>query len=121
MNEEMIPIVLFISMAAAAVFFFWFRYRTRAEMQMTIRSALDKGQELTPEIIDRLGNPKPKEDADRRRAVICIALAIAIAAFGYILDEDDAVRPFLAMSAFPLLLGIAYFIISRFRVQTPSN
>ncbi|MEX2125012.1 MAG: DUF6249 domain-containing protein [Woeseia sp.] len=121
MNEMMIPIVLFICMAAVFVFFFWFRYRSRAETQHTFRAALDKGQELTPDIIDRLGQPKPREDADLRRAVIAIAIGIAVAAFGFILDEDDAIRPFLAISAFPFTIGIAYLIISRFSVQKPSN
>jgi hypothetical protein len=121
MNEEMIPIVMFIALAVVFVFFFWFRYRSRAEMQHTIRAALDKGQELTPELIDRLGQPKPIEHADRRRAIISIAIAIATAAFGFILDEQDAVRPFLAIAAFPFTLGIAYLIISRFSEQKPSS
>jgi hypothetical protein len=114
MNEEWIPIVLFISMAAVFVFFFWFRFRGRADAQHTIRAALERGQELTPEIIDRLGQPRPSEHADRRRAVIAIAIGIAVAAFGFILGEEDAVRPFLAISAFPFALGIGFLIISRF-------
>jgi hypothetical protein len=121
MDENWIPIVMFISLAAVLVFFFWFRYRGRAEMQSTIRAALERGQELTPEIIDRLGQPKPAKHADRRRAVIAITLAIAVAAFGFILGERDAVRPFLAISAFPLMLGIGYLIISRFSEQEPSS
>jgi hypothetical protein len=120
MNEVWIPIVMFISVAAVFVFFFWFRYRGRAEMQSTIRAALDKGQELTPDIIDRLGQPTPREHADRRRAVIAIAIGIAVAAFGFILGEEDAVRPFLAISAFPFALGIAFLIISRFS-EAPSS
>jgi hypothetical protein len=120
MNEEWIPIVLFISMAAVLGVFFWFRYRTRAEMQSTIRAALEKGQELTPDIIDRLGQPKPREHADRRRAIIAIALGVAVAAFGFILGEEDAVRPFLAISAFPFALGIGFLIISRFS-EKPSS
>jgi len=38
--------------------FFWLRFRARREMQDTIRIALDKGHELSPELIDRLGHPK---------------------------------------------------------------
>jgi hypothetical protein len=120
MDEYWVPIVMFISAAAVFVFFFWFRYRGRADMQQTIRAALERGQELTPEIIDRLGQPKPREFADRRRAIVAIALAIAVAAFGFILGEEDAVRPFLAISAFPLMIGIAYLIISRFSDEKPS-
>jgi hypothetical protein len=114
MHEEWIPIVLFISAAAVFVFWFWFRFRARAETQQTIRSALERGQELSPEIIDRLGHPKPAEHADLRKAIVSIALGFAVAAFGYILDERDAVRPFLAISAFPFALGIGFLIISRF-------
>jgi hypothetical protein len=120
MNEEWIPIVLFISMTVVFVYFFWFRFRGRAEAQHTIRTALERGQELTPEIIDRLGQPKPSEHADRRRAIISIAIGIAVAAFGFILGEEDAVRPFLAISAFPFALGIAFLIISRFS-EKPSS
>jgi hypothetical protein len=120
MNEEWIPIVLFISMTVVFVYFFWFRFRGRAEAQHTIRTALERGQELTPEIIDRLGQPKPSEHADLRRAIISIAIGIAVAAFGFILGEEDAVRPFLAISAFPFALGIAFLIISRFS-EKPSS
>jgi len=120
MDEIWVPIVMFIALAAVFVFFFWFRYRARAEMQQTIRTALERGQELTPEIIDRLGQPKPGEFADRRRAIIAIAIGIAVAAFGFILGEEDAIRPFLAISAFPFTLGIGYLIISRFSDQKPS-
>jgi Na+/H+ antiporter NhaD/arsenite permease-like protein len=121
MEEFLIPIVMFISIAVVFVFYFWFRYRSRAEMQQTIRTALDKGQELTPEIIDRLGQPQAREHADRRRAVIAIAVALAVALFGFILGEDDAVRPLLGIAMFPLTIGIAYLIISRFSEQQPSN
>lgn len=120
MQEEWIPIVMFISLAAVLVFFFWFRFRARAEAQNTIRAALERGHELTPEIIDRLGHPRPAEHADRRKAIISIALGVAVAAFGFILDERDAVRPFLAISAFPFALGIGFLIISRFSDKSSS-
>lgn len=120
MQAEWIPIVMFISLAAVFVFFFWFRFRARAEAQSTIRAALERGHELTPEIIDRLGHPRPAEHADRRKAVIALALGVAVAAFGFILDEADAVRPLLAISAFPFALGIGFLIISRFSGKSSS-
>jgi hypothetical protein len=117
MEAFLVPIVLFVSLAAIFIFLFWFRYRARAELQQTIRAALDKGQELTPDIIDRLGQPKHGPATDLRRAVMSIALAIAVAGFGFILGDKDAVRPFLAISAFPLTIGIGYLIISRFGAE----
>lgn len=114
MEDVWVPIVMFLSVAAVFVFFFWFRFRARAEAQHTIRAALDKGQELTPEIIDRLGQPRHASDADRRRAVIAIAIAVAVAGFGFILGQQEAVRPLLAIAAFPLAIGIGYLIIWHF-------
>jgi len=121
LEDVLVPIVMFLSLAAVFGVFFWFRYRSRAEMQQTIRAALDKGQELTPDIIDRLGQPRQTEDADRRRAVIAIAIAVALAAFGFILGERDAIRPLLALSAFPFTIGIAYLIIWRFSDKEASR
>lgn len=119
-QENLIPIVMFICLAVVFGLHLMFRYRTRTEMQKTIRGALDKGHELTPEIIDRLGQPKPLPHADLRRALIWIAVGVGFALFGFILDEDDAVRPLIAVATFPVVVGIAYLIMSRFSEKDTS-
>ena len=63
--------------------FFWFRYRTRGDMQQTIRTAIDRGQELSPEIIDRLGHPKAPRDRDLRLALIWLAIAAGLGLCGW--------------------------------------
>lgn len=116
MNEVMIPIVLFAGLTIVLCLFFLFRYKTRSEMQATIRTALDKGQELTPEVIDRLGTPKPPKNKDLRISLIWFALAVSFAALGFAIPEDDkeALRVFLGLAVFPLSLGVAYFVMWRF-------
>ena len=47
-NEDMIPITLFMGLTVVLCLYLWFRFRTRSEMQTTIRTAIDKGQELSP-------------------------------------------------------------------------
>ena len=114
-NVEWVPIVMFIGMTAVFIALFWFRYKARSDMQSTFRAALDKGQELTPEIIDRLGHPKASKDKDLRLGVIWVAVAIGLTAFGFGLpDEDDVSRIFLGISALPLMIGIAYLIMHKF-------
>lgn len=110
-----IPIVLFICIALVLVAAAWYRHRTQAGLQETIRTALDKGFELTPEMIESLGQPKPRPHSDLRRALVSLAIGVAFAAFGFILDEDDAVRPLVAISMFPLAVGFAYLIMWRFQ------
>ena len=55
MIEEMIPVVLFLVTGAIFWLFFMYRHRTRAEKQKTIRLALEKGSELSPEFMKSLG------------------------------------------------------------------
>ncbi len=114
MNEFMIPVVMFISMGIVFCVLFWFRYKTKEGMQQTFRAAMEKGQELTPEIIDRLGHPKPAKDKDLRLGIIWIASAIAIVAFGFsIPDDDEVARIFMGIASFPLVIGIAYLILNK--------
>jgi hypothetical protein len=94
--------------------FFWFRYRARREMQDTIRVALDKGQELSPELIDRLGHPKAPKDRDFRLGIIWLAIAIGIALFSFAIPEEEAMQPLLGIAGFPLVIGVAYLILNRF-------
>lgn len=112
MVEILIPIALFTGLTVVLCLFFMFRYKTRSEMQATIRTALDKGQELSPEIIDRLGTPKPPKDKDLRTSLIWFALAVSFVALGFgIPDDDEALQMFMGFSAFPFSLGAAYLVM----------
>lgn len=109
-----VPLSMFVSLAIIISLFFMFRYRTRRDLQSTLRAAIDKGQELTPEIIDRLGTPPAAPDRDLRRALVAIAIAAGFALFGVVLGEEDATRPLLAVACFPLAIGIAFLLMYRF-------
>ena len=114
--EAMIPISMAVVTGAVLALFFWFRYRMRGEMQQTIRTAIEKGQELTPEIIERLGTPKPPKDRDLRRAIIAIALAAALTIFGFMIpeDSDEAQQVFMGFAAFPFCIGMAFALMHLF-------
>ena len=85
-------------------------------MQQTIRTAIDKGQELSPEIIDRLGNPTPPKHKDLRLALIWLALAAGLALSGFFAPDMSgmAFQGSLAGAAFPFCIGLAYLIMWRF-------
>jgi hypothetical protein len=108
-----IPIALFTGLTVVLTTAIWIRYKTRTEMQLTIRTALDKGQELSPEIIDRLGNPKPHKDKDLRSALVSIAIAVGMSSMGYMIPDDEATKVFLGMASFPFFIGVAYLIMWR--------
>jgi len=110
-----IPIVMFMGLTVIISLFFWFRYRARGEMQQTIRAAIDRGQELSPEIIERLGTQKRPKDQDLRLAMIWIALAVGLALCGFFVPDPTghALKGCLAGASFPLCIGIAYLIMWR--------
>lgn len=114
MPGELIPITLFIVIGMAASLAFYFRYRTRRDFQESVRVAIDKGQELTPELLQSLGERWEPKRADFRRALISVAIGLAFVTFGLVLNEEDAIRPLIAISAFPFLLGLAYLGLWRF-------
>jgi hypothetical protein len=114
MVEEWIPIVMFGGITIVFVSLFWFRYKARNDMQVTFRAALDKGAELSPEVIDRMGHPKAPKDKDLRYGVIWLSLALALVLIGFAVPEPDALRGLLAGAAFPVCIGVAYLILHKF-------
>ncbi|MGB5489574.1 MAG: DUF6249 domain-containing protein [Woeseiaceae bacterium] len=115
MTEETIPIVMFLGLTIVFVALFWFRYRARRDMQETFRTALEKGHELTPEIVDRLGHPKASKDKDLRLGVIWLSLAVGLVLIGFAVpNEEHAFRGLLAGAALPFAIGMAYLILHKF-------
>ena len=106
--------------AAIALIFFlvlYFRHRGRADMQQTIRLALERGTELTPDIISRLGAPaEPSRNKDLRAGLIWMGFALGLALCGLAVAtfSIEALYGCLAGAAFPFAIGVAYLIMWRY-------
>ena len=114
--EHLIPVTFFLATVLIVWIVVAFRYRSRRDVQATYRAAIERGQELTPELLDRLGESQPK-NRDLRRGIILIGVGLGLAVFGVTIGEPDAVRPLLASGAFPFLLGVAYLGLWKFSRQ----
>ena len=119
MAEELIPIAMFAATVLVIFFILYFRHRARDEMQRTIRLALERGNELTPEIIDRLGAPQPSKNKDLRLSLIWLSLAVGLALVGLVVPDPSgyALQGCLAGAAFPFAIGIAYMIMWRYAAR----
>lgn len=111
---DIIPMVLFLAVAATFCVKYYYNHRTRQDLQATVRAALERGAPLTPDLLDRLGQTSRPRNADLRRGVIWIGLGVGLIIFGFVLGEEDATRPLLAIGAVPALLGLAYVALWRF-------
>lgn len=79
MNEEIfIPLAFFAATFGITYVIVLFRHRNRKAAQATLRAAIEKGQELSPEVIHSLtGQAPPSGDRDLRRGLVLLAIALA--------------------------------------------
>ena len=115
-----VPSVMFIALAVVLGLFLYYRHKNRAQVQATVRQAIEQGQQLTPELLERLGEQPRSEHADLRRGAIAIAIALAFAglALGVSQEDAEALGPMLGIAAFPFLIGLAYIGLWRFSKKT---
>lgn len=108
-----IPYLLILAIAAVLISSEHFKYRRQHEMQVTLRSALEKGQELPVEALDAIGRPKPSPNRDLRRGVMLIALAVGLAPISFAFGEgqSDGVLFFLSVACVLFAIGVGLVVL----------
>lgn len=120
MNEAtlalLVPFAFFLLIGTVVWMVFHFRNKANAQLQETIRLAMDKGNELTPEMLDRLGNPKPHPAQDLRKGIVWVAVALGLALLGFFSPDPsgNAFKGMLAVAALPFMIGLAYLVMYKF-------
>ena len=127
MDMTPILIVAIVFSAITAIVFgpSYLKSREKREMQTTIRHAIDKGQDLPPELIDAMtrdvARKLPSRTRDLRRGVIWRAVGIGFAAFSYLSnlgwndhDMEGASAAMMGLAAIPATIGLAFIVLSFF-------
>ena len=120
-DDAIVPIVMFGSIAATVIAYRYFRHKERMEAQDVLRSAYEKGQPVSPDVINALQTDiarRPRRvrgpEWDLRRGVLCIGLAGAFLAAGLLMyrydPSNDATGALEGIAAFPGFIGIAHLI-----------
>ena len=128
--EDFIPIfaifAVFGTITAIIVGPTYLKSREKREMQSTVRHAIDKGQDLPPELIDAMtrdvASKLPSRTRDLRRGVIWMAVGIGIAAFSVLTDMGwdngndwhEIGSGMLGIAAIPFTVGLAFIVLSFF-------
>lgn len=109
-EDVLVPVALFGSIIGIVWLVSFFNSRKRSTIHETLRHAIDKGQVLSDEMMVRLSLANDPVRADLRRGVLFIAAGLAFAFLGFMLgmEDGDTIRPMIGVSAFPVLLGMAY-------------
>ena len=106
-----IPITGMVGFGLVIFAFIFFRYKSRLATQQTIRLALEKGNDMSPELLASLTEPKYDVARDLRRGMVSVAIGIGFVIFGFMVDEEEAVRPMIGIAMFPMFIGFAYLIL----------
>ncbi|TLU66833.1 hypothetical protein FE810_04825 [Thalassotalea litorea] len=114
MQDSIIVGIIFISFSAVAFSFLFFSYRNKIALQQTLRLALEKGQGLSPESIEKILQTQSAPQKDFKRGILLVCLAVATALFGMLDGLDTDV---IGISLFPLALGIGYLVVWKFDQQ----
>lgn len=113
MEDILVPLGMFLLIGCVAGLSIYYRYRARSEMQLTVRSAIDSGRDLSPALLAELTQAVYPRRSDLRKGVVFVALGLAVLVLAFFIDEQDAVKPLIGVSAFPFMIGIAYLILWR--------
>ncbi|HYC98738.1 DUF6249 domain-containing protein [Brevundimonas sp.] len=126
--EDFIPLfaifAVFGTITAIIVGPTYLKSREKREMQTTIRHAIDKGQDLPPDLIDAMtkdvASKLPSRTRDLRRGVIWLAVGIGIAAFGTVSEmggnhwNEGFDNGLLGIACIPVTIGLAFIVLSFF-------
>ena len=116
MEDIFVPIFLFAAIVAIIWLFSHYNYKKRLTAHDTLRLAVEKGQEVSPELVERMSYLSDPVKSDLRRGILLIAFGVAFMILGAIVphDEPEAMRGILGVSSFPVVLGLAYLGLWRF-------
>ena len=113
MNEQMIPIVMFIVIGFAVLGYFYFNHKNRSSIMETVQKAIDQGGDLTPELLTQLGATGNPRIRDMRRGIVFLSLGVAGLLCSMFFPDPDVVNGIRAGSVFPLMLGIGFLLVWR--------
>jgi hypothetical protein len=111
MAETMIPITMFIVLGFAVLGYFYWNHQNRVTIMKTVEKAMDKGAELTPELLIQLGAAGDPRIRDMRRGIVFLSLGVAGGLCSLFFADPEIVNGIRAGTVFPLMLGIGFLIV----------
>lgn len=111
MYGELIPISLFIAVAAVMVAYYYFAHKTKEGVRQTLQTALESGKDLPPDIIKKLSVGMRHRSADLRRGIIFVAIGLAGIGLALLVDEGESFNEITGGALFPLFVGLGYLLV----------
>ena len=113
-GDILVPMIFFIAVSTIIWIIQNFRHRKTQEIQITLRAMIEKGHQLSPELLKSLGNNVTSSRAkDLRRGVILVSIGISISLislFIFIAESaiTDGILFLINISTVFIVLGLTY-------------
>lgn len=109
--EVIIVGLLIISVAGVIYTFMNNSFKVKIKTHDVLEKSIDKGYELTPEMLKSLCQTKSPRMLDLRRGIILLGIALATFLFGYFIPNEEGTTVFQAMSLFPGFIGAGFILV----------
>jgi len=120
--EIVVPIGAFIAIIGVIWILSKSGERKRQAAHETLRLMIEKGQEVSPQLINDMSMITSPRRNDLRRGVILISLALAFALIGLITTaQGNGDGEGLMIAIFPGLIGLAFLALWKFGYDSDSH
>lgn len=114
--ELIVPVTMFASIVGIVWLVSHFNYKKRLTLHETMRHAVEKGQDMSGDLMEKLALITDPVRADLRKGVLFLAFG---AAFGFLatmigMENGEAIMPMIGIASFPVFLGLAYLGLWKF-------
>lgn len=109
--EIFIPLLLMILVAGIIFNYMNNSHKRKLRTHDLLEKSIDKGFELSPEVLNGLNQTKSPRMLDLRRGIILLGIALATFIFGWVVPNDEATVVFQALSLFPAFIGAGFILV----------
>jgi hypothetical protein len=110
MEDTLVPIALFLVIAACIIVPVYLRYKTRVRKMQTIVKLAESGGVVNTDMIKMLGQ-EGGPVSDLRKGLIFIAIAIPVL-LGLLIQGEYAIA--VVLGGVPLCVGLAYLVVMKY-------
>lgn len=108
-------LIVFSSVTIIVIAALYLNFRARQSVTDTVRGIVDKAGGLDQQTAAAMAAQLTSTGSDLRRGVLFIAVALAIGTASQFIGQELAVRPLLAVAAFPGMIGAGYLLLHALR------
>ena len=87
------------------------RFKLKVKTHELLEKSIDKGIDVTPELLEKLNQDRSPRFKDFRRGIIMMAVGAAVFCFSLVIPTDDTAKVFRGLSLLPLFIGAGFLLV----------